>query len=108
MRLALALALGLIALGCGSERGDKRMGEACASNDECRRGFCVASGSGDEGTCTRSCASTEECPRGCTHLPDSPDCELVERAAAGELGELGPQRLDSLQRLLTTLTRPAY
>jgi len=50
----------------------------------------------------------EECPRGCTHLPDSPDCELVERAAAGELGELGPQRLDSLQRLLTTLTRPAY
>lgn len=50
----------------------------------------------------------EQCPRGCTHLPDSPDCELVERAAAGELGELGPQRLDSLQRLLTTLTRPAY
>ncbi|WP_169077582.1 ribosome small subunit-dependent GTPase A [Microcella alkalica] len=50
----------------------------------------------------------EQCPRGCTHLPDSPDCELVERAASGELGELGPQRLDSLQRLLTTLTRPAY
>jgi len=50
----------------------------------------------------------EQCPRGCTHLPDSPDCELVERAATGELGELGPQRLDSLQRLLTTLTRPAY
>ena len=48
------------------------------------------------------------CPRGCTHLPDSPDCELVEAAARGELGELGPQRLDSLQRLLTTLTRSAY
>lgn len=49
-----------------------------------------------------------ECPRGCTHLPDSPDCELVDRAARGELGELGPQRLDSLQRLLTTLTKSAY
>lgn len=48
------------------------------------------------------------CPRGCTHLPDSPDCELVEAAARGELGELGPQRLDSLQRLLTTLTKSAY
>jgi ribosome biogenesis GTPase len=46
------------------------------------------------------------CPRGCTHLPDAPDCELVERAARGELGELGPQRLDSLQRLLTTLRSP--
>lgn len=49
-----------------------------------------------------------ECPRGCTHLPDSPDCELVDRAARGELGELGPQRLDSLQRLLSTLTKSAY
>jgi len=48
------------------------------------------------------------CPRGCTHLPDSPDCELVEAAARGELGELGPQRLDSLQRLLSTLTKSAY
>jgi ribosome biogenesis GTPase / thiamine phosphate phosphatase len=48
------------------------------------------------------------CPRGCTHLPDSPDCELVDRAARGDLGELGPQRLDSLQRLLTTLVKSAY
>lgn len=48
------------------------------------------------------------CPRGCTHLPDAPDCELVDAAARGELGELGPQRLDSLQRLLTTLTKSAY
>jgi len=46
------------------------------------------------------------CPRGCSHLPDAPDCELVESAARGELGELGPQRLDSLQRLLTTLRAP--
>ncbi|OYX53869.1 MAG: ribosome small subunit-dependent GTPase A [Micrococcales bacterium 32-70-13] len=47
------------------------------------------------------------CPRGCTHLPDAPDCELVERAAAGELGEFGAERLDSLQRLLTTLMTPS-
>ena len=48
------------------------------------------------------------CPRGCTHLSDSPDCELVDAAERGELGPLGPQRLDSLQRLLATLTRSAY
>ncbi len=46
------------------------------------------------------------CPRGCTHLPDASDCELVERAAAGDLGEFGAERLDSLQRLLTTLMTP--
>jgi ribosome biogenesis GTPase len=45
----------------------------------------------------------EECPRGCTHLPDSPDCAIIERVQAGELGEIGRQRLDSFQRLITTL-----
>ena len=45
----------------------------------------------------------EGCPRGCTHLPDSPDCAIVEAAVAGELGDIGRLRLDSLQRLLTTL-----
>jgi ribosome biogenesis GTPase len=45
----------------------------------------------------------ENCPRGCTHLPDSPDCAIVELVEAGELGETGKLRLDSLQRLLTTL-----
>jgi ribosome biogenesis GTPase len=45
----------------------------------------------------------EDCPRGCTHLPDSPDCAIIEAADRGELGEIGRQRLDSLQRLLTTL-----
>jgi ribosome biogenesis GTPase len=44
-----------------------------------------------------------ECPRGCTHLPDSPDCAIVERVEAGDLGEMGRLRLDSLQRLLVTL-----
>ncbi|PJJ72794.1 ribosome biogenesis GTPase [Diaminobutyricimonas aerilata] len=41
-----------------------------------------------------------ECPRGCTHLPDAPDCELNEAVARGELSA---DRVDSLQRLLTTL-----
>jgi ribosome biogenesis GTPase len=45
----------------------------------------------------------EDCPRGCTHLPDAPDCAIVEAAERGELGAIGELRLDSLQRLLTTL-----
>ena len=44
----------------------------------------------------------EECPRGCTHLPDAPDCAIVEAVASGRLGPGGAARLDSLQRLLTT------
>jgi ribosome biogenesis GTPase / thiamine phosphate phosphatase len=48
-------------------------------------------------------AIAADCPRGCTHLPDSPDCEIIERVEAGELGEIGKLRLDSLQRLLETL-----
>jgi len=45
-------------------------------------------------------AVAEDCPRGCTHLPDAPDCAMVE---AAERGELDPARVDSLQRLLTTI-----
>ena len=44
----------------------------------------------------------QECPRGCTHLPDAPDCAIVEAVEAGRLGPGGPARLDSLQRLLET------
>ena len=44
----------------------------------------------------------EDCPRGCTHLPDAPDCAMNEAVAAGDLGETGRARLDSLQRLLAT------
>ncbi|WP_438855292.1 ribosome small subunit-dependent GTPase A [Agromyces sp. M3QZ16-3] len=44
----------------------------------------------------------EDCPRGCTHLPDSPDCAIIEAVEAGGLGESGRVRLDSLQRLLAT------
>ncbi|MGY6497402.1 MAG: ribosome small subunit-dependent GTPase A [Microcella sp.] len=51
-------------------------------------------------------AVAAQCPRGCTHLPDSPDCALVEAVARDELGDAGAARLDSLQRLLATLARP--
>lgn len=44
----------------------------------------------------------QECPRGCTHLPDAPDCAIVDAVAEGRLGPTGPARLDSLQRLLAT------
>lgn len=44
----------------------------------------------------------EECPRGCTHLPDAPDCAIVEAVQEGRLGPNGAARLDSLQRLLAT------
>ena len=47
-------------------------------------------------------AVAEECPRGCTHLPDAPDCAIVEAVAEGRLGDRGAARLDSLQRLLAT------
>ncbi|WEK13843.1 MAG: ribosome small subunit-dependent GTPase A [Candidatus Microbacterium phytovorans] len=47
-------------------------------------------------------ALAEECPRGCTHLPDAPDCAIVEAVAEGRLGDRGAARLDSLQRLLAT------
>jgi len=45
----------------------------------------------------------KDCPRGCTHLPDAPDCAIIEGVAEGKLGNLGAQRLESFQRLITTL-----
>ncbi len=45
-------------------------------------------------------AVAEACPRGCTHLADAPDCALNE---AAERGELSPERVDSLQRMLDSL-----
>jgi ribosome biogenesis GTPase / thiamine phosphate phosphatase len=47
----------------------------------------------------------ENCPRGCTHLPDSPDCAIIEAVQRGDLGPTGPARLDSLQRLLATFAK---
>jgi len=49
----------------------------------------------------------QDCPRGCTHLPDAPDCALVEAVAAGRLGPTGAARLDSMQRLLQTFGEKA-
>ncbi|WP_314856079.1 ribosome small subunit-dependent GTPase A [uncultured Microbacterium sp.] len=49
-------------------------------------------------------AIAEDCPRGCTHLPDAPDCAIIEAVAEGRLGERGAARLDSLQRLLATFS----
>jgi ribosome biogenesis GTPase / thiamine phosphate phosphatase len=54
-------------------------------------------------------AIAENCPRGCTHLPDSPDCAIIEAEQRGELGDTGKARLDSLHRLLTTFANaPTY
>ena len=52
-------------------------------------------------------AAAEECPRGCTHLPDAPDCAIVEAVEEGRLGPSAPARLDSLQRLLETFADKA-
>ena len=49
----------------------------------------------------------QECPRGCTHLPDAPDCAIVEAVEEGRLGPGGAARLDSLQRLLETFAKKA-
>ncbi len=48
-------------------------------------------------------ALAENCPRGCTHLPDAPDCAIIEGVAEGALGTNGGQRLESFQRLIATL-----
>ena len=48
-------------------------------------------------------ALAERCPRGCTHLPDAPDCAIIDGVADGELGDLGAARLESFHRLIATL-----
>lgn len=44
------------------------------------------------------------CPRGCTHLADSPDCALDEAIASGALGPQAGSRVDSLRRLMSSLS----
>lgn len=44
------------------------------------------------------------CPRGCTHLADSPDCALDEAIESGSLGPQAAARVDSLRRLMTSLS----
>ncbi|PVW06139.1 ribosome small subunit-dependent GTPase A [Microbacterium sp. Gd 4-13] len=54
------------------------------------------------GAFTELALVAEDCPRGCTHLPDAPDCAIVEAVGEGRLAPEGAARLDSLQRLLAT------
>jgi ribosome biogenesis GTPase len=44
------------------------------------------------------------CPRGCTHLADSPDCALDDAIESGVLGAQAASRVDSLRRLMTSLS----
>jgi ribosome biogenesis GTPase len=44
------------------------------------------------------------CPRGCTHLAESPDCALDEAIESGVLGTQAASRVDSLRRLMTSLS----
>lgn len=45
---------------------------------------------------------TAECPRGCSH--DEPDCALDSWVEEGRAGPAGPERLESLRRLLRSRT----
>lgn len=45
----------------------------------------------------------QKCPRDCSHLADSPDCELDVALADGRLGDQGAGRVDSLRRLITSI-----
>jgi ribosome biogenesis GTPase len=44
----------------------------------------------------------ETCPRDCSHLAESPDCELDAAITDGRLGETGTARVDSLRRLIVS------
>ena len=44
------------------------------------------------------------CPRGCTHLADSPDCALDDAIESSVLGPQAASRVDSLRRLMTSLS----
>jgi ribosome biogenesis GTPase len=44
----------------------------------------------------------ETCPRDCSHLADSPDCELDAAITDGRLGDTGTARVDSLRRLIVS------
>jgi ribosome biogenesis GTPase / thiamine phosphate phosphatase len=48
---------------------------------------------------------SESCPRGCSH--DEPECGLDSYVAEGGAGPAGPERLESLRRLLRSRTEDA-
>lgn len=62
--VALTLASLLALAGCEPDRGDKRMGDACGGDLECREGLCVGGVAGDPPACTKSCGRAEDCPEG--------------------------------------------
>jgi hypothetical protein len=64
MRWHFGLVLCLLVAGCGTQRGDKRVGDRCANASECADGYCVAGIHGDEPACTKTCGQTDQCPRG--------------------------------------------
>lgn len=49
----------------------------------------------------------ETCPRDCNHTADAPDCALDDAIAAGALGASGAARVDSLRRLIGSLSNHA-
>ncbi len=49
-------------------------------------------------------AVIETCPRDCSHAADSPDCELDSAISDGRLGETGSLRVDSLRRLMISIS----
>lgn len=48
--------------------------------------------------------ATAHCPKGCTHLADSPGCQLDQWVRDGHAGPAGAQRLESLRKLLVSRT----
>lgn len=52
-------------------------------------------------------AVIETCPRDCNHTADAPDCALDDAIEAGTLGASGAARVDSLRRLIGSLSNHA-
>ncbi|WP_296631427.1 ribosome small subunit-dependent GTPase A [Rhodoluna sp.] len=52
-------------------------------------------------------AVIETCPRDCNHTADAPDCALDDAIEAGALGASGAARVDSLRRLIGSLSNHA-
>lgn len=87
LALAATAAMALAACSDGS-RGNKRVGERCSENDECRHGLCVTGVAGPEGVCTRSCAASTECPRGWSCSGATQDNVVIcTRGAATPFGD---------------------
>jgi ribosome biogenesis GTPase len=49
----------------------------------------------------------ETCPRDCNHTADAPDCALDEAIESGTIGASGAARVDSLRRLISSLSNHA-